>query len=331
MDRKAFTKAFYDKLGGRSKSTMQSNENALHRVEVAMRTPLEEWTPDMFKDPARFWESMDGYALNTKINSVGAILRWLEFNHGKDNEAYKAMRQLQEGLILDRAEKAREQRRSKKEQDNYVPYEVMRQITEEAVPEYIEMKKSYTSYRNFLITALYTLQVPARSGNWLKMKVRHSSRKPLKSMPKMWNYIGKSDDGYKVVFNQYKTSQYLGQIEHEITEPDLVAVLDKWFNLYNRRGDLFLQNASGSPMSSSNFNNSQQSGGKALFGKPQSTNSYRHAFFTWFLAQNPPLTERDRVARLAGQTYKPSRMELYARHQEPNDPGTPEEPLGDEE
>ena len=172
--------------------------------------------------------------------------------------------------------------------------------------------------RNFVILGLYTLQPPTRIGNYLDMKIRNNCKRDIKSLNKKHNYICKMEDGkYKMVFNNYKTAKYLGKIVHIVENDILNKLLDKYITQYVK-GDTLFTNANGSPITQPNYTQALQSITKKSLGKTLTPNDIRHIFLSWFQAQNPSIEEKEKVAKMIGQTYKPSRMELYARKNDEN-------------
>jgi hypothetical protein len=85
------------------------------------------------------------------------------------------------------------------------------------------------------------------------------------------------------------------------------------------KGDELFENANGKPMTQSNFTQAQESVSTELLGKKLSTNDFRHIFLSWFLSTNPTIEEKEKIAHVIGQKYKPSRMELYQRRNEKGD------------
>ena len=115
-----------------------------------------------------------------------------------------------------------------------------------------------------------------------------------------------------MIFNKYKTCKYLGKIDYTIENETLNKLLDKWINEYQKT-DILFTNANGKLISQPNFTQAQQSISRKVLGVSLTTNMFRHIFLTWFLSTKPTLKEKEKVACIVGQTYKPSRMELYER------------------
>ena len=114
-------------------------------------------------------------------------------------------------------------------------------------------------------------------------------KKKLSSLNKKFNYIVKKDNSYSLVFNQYKTAKILGKVIYEIENEILTDLLDKYFEDYNKdeKNKYFMINASGKPMTQTNFTNAQSSITKKLFDKKITNNMFRRIFFTHFLSTNP--------------------------------------------
>ena len=120
-----------------------------------------------------------------------------------------------------------------------------------------------------------------------------------------------------MIWNNYKTAKYIGKINYTIDNDILNKLIDKWFSEYNKKGEWFLINYSGIPMTQTNFTNGQMSISKKLLDKQLTTNDFRHIFLTWFLNKEPRPTidEKIKMGEIIGQKYKPTRMELYERRE----------------
>lgn len=313
-----FVEYYINKNKSSSKSTKSTLISAISRLQKVIKMNFDEWTEKTFNNVEAITDLLiEEYSLNTVILSILMIIRFLEYKNGsiKIIQEYKDV--LNE-LIQEKRKDEISQKQTVEEAQNWISYPELKQKVEELAPDYLTNKKAFTKMRNFVILALFTLQPPTRIGNYLEMKLKETNKRDVKSLNKKYNYITKQNDKYKMIFNNYKTSKYIGKVEHVIENETLNKLLDKYINDY-LKGDELFENANRKPMTQSNFTQAQESVTTELLGKKLSTNDFRHIFLSWFLSTNPTIEEKEKIAHIIGQKYKPSRMELYQRRNENGD------------
>jgi len=313
-----FIENYINNNGSNSQSTKKTIKSSLRRLEKVLKLPFDEWNKNTFDNTNEILNILsEDYSINTIILTLLAIIRYLEYIGGKEKIITEYKDILNE-IIGERTNEEHSQKKDENEKVNWINYEELKNKVEDEADEYLTKKKSFTKYRNFLILALFSLQPPTRIGNYLDMKVKMNGKKDIKSLNKKFNYITKNGNKYRMVFNKYKTSKYLGKIDYNIENETLNKLLDKWFKDYNNT-DLFMINTNKKPMTQPNFTQAQQSISRNILGKSLTTNMFRHIYLTWFLSQNPSIEEKKKVAQMVGQTYKPTRMELYERKEDENE------------
>ena len=319
-----FVDDYKSKNGTKSKHTEQTLKTSIKRIEKATDTKFDNWTLDTFKSASEILDKMlDSYTLNTIILTFLAIIRYLEYKKAPEGKLTDFRDTLNE-LVAERQGEEYKQEGGAAEMSNWIPYEQLRQKVLDKAPDYLVKQKAYTDYRNFLILALYTLQPPTRIGNYLDMRVKDQTRlkKEIDKLPAKYNYVYNTGTAeapkYKFIFNTYKTAKYIGKVSHTVEDETLNKLLNKWLTKYNIKIDApFLQNANGKTFTQSNFTNAQNSITKKILDKELTTNDFRHIYLTWFLSRNPSIEEKQKIAQIIGQKYKPSRMELYERRDAP--------------
>jgi hypothetical protein len=308
----SFLDNYIAKNGSTSVSTKKTLKTSLRRLEKVLKLPFDEWNKNTFDNVNEIINVLsEDYSVNTIILTILAIIRYLEVKDGKE-KILNEYKEILNEIIGERTKEEHSQKSDENEKVNWIDYETLKDKVEKMAEEYLTKKKSFTKYRNFLILSLFSLQPPTRIGNYLDMKIKMNGKKDIKSLNKKFNYITKNDGKYRMIFNKYKTSKYLGKIDYTIENETLNKLLDKWLEDYNNTDTLFI-NVNKKPMTQPNFTQAQQSITKNVLGKTLTSNSHRHIYLTWFLKQNPSIEEKKKVARLVGQTYRPSRMELYER------------------
>ena len=258
------------------------------------------------------------YSLNTTIGTILSINRFLLFKKA-GVKLIGQYREILNELIQERNKGQGKQEFKEGEKENWMDYEDLKNQVEEKADDYLDNKKSFSDFRNFLILSLFTLIPPARVGNYLNMikKNGDTMKQKSSSLNKKFNYIVKKDGKYSLVFNQYKTAKILGKVIYDIENEILTDLLNKYFEDYNKdeKNKYFMINVSGKPMTQTNFTNSQSSITKKLFKKKITNNMFRRIFFTYFLSTNPSVEEKQRILRISGQNYKVSQVEKYDRKQ----------------
>ena len=303
--------------GSKSASTKTTLQTGLKRLEKVLEKDFDNIRISDFKNAEKIVDKItDMYSLNTTISTILSINRFLLFKKA-NVKLISQYREILNELIQERNKNLGKQEFKEGEKDNWMNYEDLKNQVEEKASDYLDNKKSFTDYRNFLILSLFTLIPPARVGNYLNMikKDGDNMKQKISSLNKKFNYIVKKDNVYSLVFNQYKTAKVLGKVIYEIENEILTDLLDKYFSDYNKddKNKFFMINASGKPMTQTNFTNAQSSITKKLFNKNITNNMFRRIFFTHFLSTNPSVEEKQKILRISGQNYKPSQVEKYDR------------------
>tara|TARA_E500000318_G_scaffold111859_1_gene132218 strand:- start:404 stop:1450 length:1047 start_codon:yes stop_codon:yes gene_type:complete len=309
--------AYMDSNGSKSSSTRSTLKQGLKRLEKIFNKDFDKLKIKDFSNSESVVDKITNlYSLNTTIGTILSIIRFLIFKESGE-KIIQEYRDILNELIQERNGGSAKQEFKEGEEENWIDYEELRDKVLKLSEEYLQKKKSFTEYRNFLILSLFVLIPPARVGNYLDMVKKDNSvmKQKIDSLPKKFNYIVKTGDTYTLIFNQYKTSKVLGKVKYEIKDKVLNKLIDKYLEKFNNnpKNRFFMINASGKPMNQSNFTNAQSSITRKLFSKKITNNQFRRIFFTHFLSTNPSVEEKQEVLRISGQNYKPSMVEKYDR------------------
>lgn len=312
-----FLEKYQKSNGTKSKSTMSTMKQNIIRIEKLIGKKIDDFSEKDFKNVNKLVDEItEKYTLNSSIQTILGIIKYLTFNsHSELAEEY---REVLNELIIERNQEQNNQDYRNNEEENWIDYPELKKKVEDLVPEYLDKKKAFSGFRNFLILSLFTLIPPARISHYSNMVKRYKDNMKVKpeSLPSRKNYIIINGDGtHTFVFNKYKTSKTSGKVVHKIENKQLNELLDKYFKEYNndKKNKDFLINVNGNEMSQENITNSQRSVTKKLLGKSISNNLFRHIFLTWFSEQNPSIEEKIKIGNLIGQKYKPTQMEKYVR------------------
>ena len=312
-----FIKYYLNINNSKSLSTKKTFITNIKRLEKFLKTKFEDWNINTFKNVNTIVDNLiNDYSNNTNILNLLTIIRFIEYKKYK-GDLLEDYRDFLNELVEDRNNNDNKQEIKEKEKTNWINYDKLKNKVEEKAQEYLNNKKAYSDYRNFLILSLFTLQPPARTGNYLNMKYKEKKTRDIEKLNKKYNYIClDGEDTWKFIFNDYKTSKYIGKVVLKVNNIILNKLITKWFNDYNIKKKDFLNNVNGKPISQTNFTNAQKSITKKILGKELTTNLFRHIFLTHFLSSNPSIEEKQKIAKIIGQKYKVSRMELYERRNE---------------
>jgi len=298
---------YYSSTGNKSKHTLTALKTSIKRIERIVDKPIDKWTKAILKP-----DIVNGLnSISSKIQTLTTLNRYYEFKKWDNNTIKEELNK----YVKARTENGKKQEMTEKEKTNWINYDELKQRIEEASDSYLTGDKAFTKYRNFLMLALYVLMPPARISNYLNMLFKPTKKRNIKAYPKTNNYITKIDNKYKFIFNDFKTSKYLGQIEYLIDNDKLNALINLWFNEYNTKAKNFLTNYNGDEIKQTNFSNGLKNISREVLGKELNLNMLRHIYLTWFMANssNKSIEEKEKILKVVGQTYKPSRAELYAR------------------
>ena len=318
----AFLEYYKDNNGTTSKHTLTAMKGNLKRIGKLLDTDPDDLQLKDFKNVDSIVENIiDSFSISTSISTILAIISFLKYKKASDDliEDYK---DLLNELIKERNEDNNDQELKGNELENWIEYPELKKKVEKESEDFLTKKKSFSSYRNFLLMALLTLQPPTRLGNYLDMvyKNKENLKNGGRGLMRTKNYIlynnNQENPKYTFIFNKYKTAKTLGQITHEVDNDTLNKLLHKWFTDYNTNKKNFLVNSNGALTTQTGITNGLESISKKLFDKKLTGNSFRHIFITHFLSQNPSIKEKQETLKLVGQNYKPTQAEKYARIKE---------------
>jgi len=287
-----------------SKHTISSIRSNLRRVERVMDIKFDKWKISDFKNDEKVLEKLiEDYQLNSVIVSISALKSWLITKNApeKITSEYDS---IVRDLSREKSNIVNKQEKTSDEEELGEDFE-WKQLTEKS-RKFIKANMEDASkekLRNLLILGFFSLQPPARIGNYLNMQVRSTKKK----LPLTHNYLVRNGDGMKFIFNKYKTAKHIGQVELEVEDNLLKELLNKYIEKLPGKNPVLLN------MSSSNVVSSLKKITKKFLNVGISVNTFRHSFLSDFLNSNPSIKEKERIAKIIGQKYRAPRMETYKR------------------
>ena len=211
-----------------SKATKTTFYQSMRRIERVYDKQLPEIKLAFIDNLEDFLTKLDDskYSENTKLTTLTNILKLLKMIDAPlmtYNEWLNVLKTKTDSR--QKADKVVLQARLKV----LMEFEDIKKQVVEASNTYINDKVEFEKYRNFLILSLYTLQIPVRVSNFVNIKVVDDEVCTNDTE----NFLIVNADGYKFVFNKYRTSHIIGKKEIFVHDETLKFLIDKWISLYN--------------------------------------------------------------------------------------------------
>lgn len=312
---KDFTNLYKEFSPNASKSTIQTFETALKRIEKIYQKSIENLNLDFINNPDDIIKKFADteYSKNTMYSTINMINKLIIMIDAplalkkKWGDIVKKLTQERDNAQLDNA-------KTRNESDNWIEYKELLEKVEKEIDTVFEMENIKTNdFRNLIIFCLYCLMPPARIGNYLDCKV---IRDDANNLPSTHNYIiiknMDNNPTFYFVFNKFKTAKSLGTQMFKVENIKLTALLHRYFKYHNKEGEYFLMSR-GKELTQPNLTNILKKVSQDLTEKNLSCNMLRHIYITHFLSENPTLRQKLEIAGAMGQTYIPNQQDKYNR------------------
>ena len=312
---KDFTNLYKEFSPNASKSTIQTFETALKRIEKIYQKSIENLNLDFINNPDDIIKKFADteYSKNTMYSTINMINKLIIMIDAplalkkKWGDIVKKLTQERDNAQLDNA-------KTRNESDNWIEYKELLEKVEKEIDTVFEMENIKSNdFRNLLIFCLYCLMPPARIGNYLDCKV---IRDDANNLPSTHNYIiiknMDNNPTFYFVFNKFKTAKSLGTQMFKVENIKLTALLHRYFKYHNKEGEFFLMSR-GKELTQPNLTNILKKVSQDLTEKNLSCNMLRHIYITHFLSENPTLRQKLEIAGAMGQTYIPNQQDKYNR------------------
>ena len=312
---KDFTNLYKEFSPNASKSTIQTFETALKRIEKIYQKSIENLNLDFINNPDDIIKKFADteYSKNTMYSTINMINKLIIMIDAplalkkKWGDIVKKLTQERDNAQLDNA-------KTRNESDNWIEYKELLEKVEKEIDTVFEMENIKSNdFRNLLIFCLYCLMPPARIGNYLDCKV---IRDDANNLPSTHNYIiiknMDNNPTFYFVFNKFKTAKSLGTQMFKVENIKLTALLHRYFKYHNKDGEYFLMSR-GKELTQPNLTNILKKVSYDLTEKNLSCNMLRHIYITHFLSENPTLRQKLEIAGAMGQTYIPNQQDKYNR------------------
>ena len=281
-----------------SQSTKTTFKQSLKRIEKIYNKPFNQINLHFVDNPEGFMKMLEdsSYSDNTKLSTVASILKllklidaplliyneWLTYLKDKTNE-----KQMDNDEML------------KSKLKVLVNYKDIKALVNEKANDFeTSDTKTMEEFRNFLIVALFTLQIPVRVSNYVNMKVVDDEE----FVDNKSNYLLLKDDKYKLIFNKYRTSHILGSKRINIVNPTIQFLIDKYLTMYNKDSTNFLiqSNKNKRPMNGRQIEEAFQSGIKSALGSVLTIDNLRASYMKHIIELDPEFQDKLDIAQIMG-------------------------------
>ena len=280
-----------------SKATKTTFLQSMKRIEKIYDKPLNVIKLSFLDKPEEFIEKIEDskYSKNTQLTTITNILKllkiidaplitynkWLTILKDKTEE-----RSMNDKVVL------------KKKLKVIMDWMDIKSMVYKEATKYIDSEgMDMELYRDFMILALFTIQIPARISNYVGMRVVDTDD----FINDKTNFLVINDD-YKFIFNKYRTSHIIGQKILFITEKTMQYLIDKWLVEYNKDSNNFLiiSNKNKRSMNGKQIEKSVENASTAIFGSPLTVDNLRASYMKRIADLDPDFQDKLDIAQILG-------------------------------
>ena len=280
-----------------SKSTKTTFLQSLKRIEKIYGKPFIELRLAFIDDPESFCEEMDSskYSENTKLTTLTSILKllklidcplpiynkWLETLKNKTDERQK-----------------NDDSNLKKRLKVLMEFKTIKTLVYSEVEKYLKNDYELNDFKDFLILALFTIQIPVRVSNYVSMKVIDD----MEFIDEVGNFLLINDYDYKFIFNRYRTSHILGRKDLNVTDKNLQSLIDRWLGEYNKDSNNFLiiSDKNRRPMNGKQIEQSIKNASEKIFEFPLSVDNIRASYMKRIVDLDPDFQDKLDICNILG-------------------------------
>lgn len=281
-----------------SKATKTTFFQSLRRIEKIYNQPMGQIQLSFVNNPQEFLKLIDDskYSKNTALTTITNILKLLKM--------IDAPLMIYNKWLTILKEKTEE--RSKK--DNSILKEKLKVLMDwkdirdsvnTNLTKYIDDDDiPIDIFKNFMILALFTIQIPVRISNYVNMKVVEDDS----YVDQRSNFLVINDNSYKFVFNKYRTSHIIGKKVLFIQNTSLQYLIDKWLAKYNKESNnlLVVSEKNKRPMNGKQIARSLQDATEDIFGSPLTVDNLRASYMKHIAELDPDFQDKLDIANILG-------------------------------
>ena len=280
-----------------SKSTKTTFLQSLKRIEKIYGKPFIELRLAFIDDPISFCDEMDGskYSENTKLTTLTSILKllklidcplpiynqWLETLKHKTEE-----RQKNDDSNLQKRLKV------------LMEFKTIKSLVTAEIEKYVKGDFELDDFKDFLILALFTIQIPVRVSNYVSTKVIDD----IEFQDDLGNFILINEHEYKFIFNRYRTSHILGRKDLNVTDKNLQYLIDRWLGEYNKDSQNFLiiSEKNRRPMNGKQIEQSIKKSSEKIFKFPLTIDNIRASYMKRIVDLDPDFQDKLDICNILG-------------------------------
>jgi len=280
-----------------SKATKTTFYQSMKRIERLYGKSLPEIKLQFLDKPNDFVDMLDAskYSENTKLTTLTNILKLCKIIDLPLIDYNKWLT-----ILKDKTEKRQknEEEVLKKKLKVMLDFKDIKMMVYDKANDFIYKEQSLEDYKDFLILALFTIQIPVRVSNYVNMKVVEDD---VYTNDKD-NFLVINDNTYKFIFNKYRTSHILGKKELFVKEKTLQYLIDKWLSDYNKDSPNFLIVSSKNrrPMNGRQIEESIKKVTEDIFKSPLTIDNIRASYMKRIADLDPDFQDKLDIANILG-------------------------------
>lgn len=280
-----------------SKATKTTFYQSMKRMERLYEVPMPEIKLRFIDEKDDFLKMLDEskYSENTKLTTLTNILKLLKiidaplitYNSWLETLKTKTeARQKKDKAVL------------KSKLKVLMEFKDIRNEVNESSDKYMSETMDYDDFENFLILALFTLQIPVRVSNYVNLKVVDDETFTNEKD----NFLIVDGEQYKFIFNKYRTSHILGKKEIYVHDQNLQFLIDKWLSEYNTDSNNFLTISEDNkrPMNGRQIQDALEQSTIKLFGSKLSIDNIRSSYMKMIVDLDPEFSQKLDIANILG-------------------------------
>jgi hypothetical protein len=284
-----------------SKATKVTFLQSIKRIEKLYNKPLQSLQLSFIDKPEDFLEiiSNSKYSKNTTLTTITNILKLLKMIDAPLITYNKWLKILKE--------KTEERTKNdddilKKKLKVLMNWRDIKDMVLTNITKYIDDDSNTNidmdTFQNFLILALFTIQIPVRISNYVNMKVVEDDS----YIDEKSNFLVINDNGYRFIFNKYRTSHIVGKKILFINETELQFLIDKWLSKYNRASNNFLivSEKNKRPMNGKQIASALEESTEEIFGSPLNVDNLRASYMKHIAELDPDFQDKLDIANILG-------------------------------
>ena len=280
-----------------SKSTKTTFLQSLKRVERIYGKKFLDMGLDFVDKPQEFLIELDNskYSENTKLTTLTCILKLLKL--------IDAPLVVYNQWLTILKEKTEERQKSddenlQKRLKVLMDFKTIKLHVYDRANHFIKGDVTLQDFKNFLILALFTIQIPVRISNYVSMKVVDDDV----FVDDTGNFLVVNDNTYKFVFNKYRTSHILGKKELFVTEKTLQYLIDRWLSEFNKDSPNFLiiNEKNKRPMNGKQIEQSIKDASSNIFTYPLTIDNIRASYMKRIVDLDPNFQDKLDICNILG-------------------------------